>query len=197
VADSYAVQMGRYKKATRSKPISARRAIALIGAIVSPLGAAVPAAASTQAWASGGDQPARKHCVQAQEAGARSAGNDDQGPPKFSAAFYKHVFTLDASLDGLEGGALPVSIEQVCGVPKALAKQAAQLAGVDGVALVVQRTTVWEGRTRLLGTQATAALDGADTAILRVRLASPASWRQDEDGNQIPTFTAARIKITD
>jgi hypothetical protein len=135
--------------------------------------------------------------VQAQEAGARTAGGDAQGPPKFSAAFYKRVFTLDASLDGLDGGDLPVSIEEICAVPKALAKQAAQLAGADGVALVLPRTSVWEGRTRLVGTQATDALGGADTAILRVRLAQPATWREDEDGNRIPTFTAARIQITD
>jgi hypothetical protein len=41
--------------------------------------------------------------------------------------------TLDVSLDGIDGRELPIAIEEVCDVPKALRKQAAQLAGGDGV----------------------------------------------------------------
>jgi hypothetical protein len=44
---------------------------------------------------------------------------------------------------------------------------------------------------------AVTALDGADTAVLRVRLAPRRTWGENEDGGKVPTFTARRITITD
>jgi hypothetical protein len=158
------------------------------------------AAAVTPAVADGSDHPAANRCVGAEEASARAAddGNEDEAaPPRFSSAFYARTFTLDASLDGLDGKDLPISIEEVCDVPKALAKQAGQLAGTDGIALLSARTRVWLDRTPLQGDAAVAALDGADTAALRVRLAPRRRWGEDEDGDKVPTFTARRITITD
>ncbi len=99
--------------------------------------------------------------------------------------------------DGLDGKELPVSIEETCDVAKALTKQAAQPAGIDGIALLSTRTSVWLDRTPLQGDAAVAALDGADTALLRVRLARQRRWSEDEDGDKVPTFTARRTTITD
>jgi hypothetical protein len=148
-----------------------------------------------------GEPPTGKRCISAEEAVARAAGDgqgaDEDGPPKFSAAFYARTFTLDASLDGIDGTDLPVSIEEVCDLPKALAKQAVQLAGTDGVVLLTAHTRVWTEGHRLQGPAAITALDGADTALLRVRLAPPRKWGDDEDGDSIPTFVARRIAITD
>ena len=158
------------------------------------------AAAAPPVTASGSDQPSAKRCVGAEEATARAAddGNEDEGAaPKFSSAFYTRTLTLDASLDGLDGKQLPMSIEEVCDVPKALTKQAAQLAGTDGIALLSTSTTVWLDRKVLQGDAATTALDGADTAVLRVHLAPQRRWGEDEDGDKVPTFTARRITITD
>jgi hypothetical protein len=159
----------------------------LAGALV--LGAAPGASAGT-------DKPAGKRCVAAEEAVIRPAGSDE-GPPKFTAAFYRHIYTLDVSLDGADGKELPISIETVCDVPKSLGKQAAQLSGSAGVARMLQRTQIWQDDTLLTGTEATTALDGADTASLRVRLIKPPKWSEDEDGEPLPTFRAGRIEITD
>ena len=139
---------------------------------------------------------AAKNCVGAEEAGAHASGGDG-GTPNFTAAFYKHVFTLDTSLDGLDGSTLPISIEEVCGVPTKLKRQAAQLAGTDGIALLSPSTSVVSGRQHLSGDAALTALDGADTAMLRARLAARKRWGEDEDGNKIPTFTTRVVKITD
>jgi hypothetical protein len=158
-------------------------------AILIALPHAVPAAA------------AAKSCVSAEEARVHAAGDssgeDEGAPPKFTAAFYSRLLTLDVSLDGADGNELPVSIEEVCDVPKKLKKQAAQLAGSDGVALLLHRTTIQQGPTLLTGESAATALEGADTAILRVRLARPRKWREDEDGNRVPTFRTGRVEITD
>lgn len=124
-------------------------------------------------------------------------GEDEGAPPRFSAAFFRLVFTLDVSLDGADGRELPISIEAVCDIPRASAREAGQLAGADGVALLLPRTTVWQGRTLLQGRAVTTALDGADTATMRVRLARRQAWREDEDGNRVATFRARRIVITD
>jgi hypothetical protein len=183
-------------------PGRSRLAIAL-AAIAVALGHGTHVAAAATARASGTDQPAGKSCVSAEEAAAHPAadgddGNDDEGaPPKFSSAFATHTFTLDASLDGADGNQLPISIEEVCDVPKALAKQAAQLAGADGVALLSTRTSVWLDKQLLQTDAAASALDGADTAMLRVRLAPQRRWSEDEDGDKVATFMARRITITD
>lgn len=155
-----------------------------------------PALASTPAKASGSDQPAGKNCVAAEEATVHPAG-DSGGEMKFSAAFYKRMYSIDVSLDGADGRELPISIETICDVPKARKKEAAQLPGNDGVAKVLGRTQIWQSGALLTGSDATTALDGADTATMRVRLTRPPTWSEDEDGNQIPTFRAGRIEITD
>ena len=163
------------------------------------------AMAAVMAWPAlpahaGTDRPAGANCIgeegeDAEE--ARVAEDDEDAPPRFSPAFFDRTITLDASLDGLEGHTLPIAIEEVCDVPTALAREAAQLAGADAIALVRTTTAVRLNGRRLLGKAATAALGDADTAVLRVRLTRPRSWRADEDGERLPTFTARRIKITD
>ena len=179
------------------------RAALLAGvvALVVALGHWPPASAAAPAAASGDDQPAAKNCVAGEEARVRAAGDsggeDEGAPPKFSAAFYKRLVTLDVSIDGLDGRELPISIEEVCGLSKARAKEAAQLAGADGVALLLPRTSVQQGPNLLTGEAAAVALDGADTATLRARLVPWRSWREDEDGNPVATFRAGRIEITD
>ena len=169
---------------------------AALAATTAVLAAAGASQAAAPATASGSDSPAGKHCVAAEEAIVRPAG-DSGGEMKFSSAFYRRMYTLDVSLDGEEGNEFPISIDTVCDVPKARKKEAAQLAGSDGVARVLTRTTIWEGDTLLTGTRASTALDGADTATMRVRLTRPRTWSEDEDGNPVPTFRAGRIEITD
>jgi hypothetical protein len=163
-----------------------RRAIGVLLCLVA-LG--LPAALTPSAHAA---KP--KRCLGAEE--ARAAG-EDEGPPKFSAAFYRHAITLEASLDGADGQELPISIEQVCDVPKKLVKQARQLAGSDGIAVMLARTTVLQDGEVVDADDVASAIDGADTAVLRVRLTRPPSWSEDEDGNSIPTFRTGRVEITD
>lgn len=164
-------------------------------------GAVALLVAAPAVFAYGTDAPAGKNCVAAEEARVQiagdSGGEDEDAPPKFTAAFYRRILTLDVSLDGLDGRELPISIEEVCEVPKSLKKQAAQLAGADGVALLLARTTVWEGRKQLVGKAAETAVAGADTALLRVRLARPRAWREDEDGGKVATFRTGRVEVTD
>jgi hypothetical protein len=166
--------------------------VALLAAIAVALSHGTTAAASPTAWASGSNQPAAKRCVSVEEA------SDDEGaPPTFSPGLLAHTFTLDASLDGMDGEQLPLSIEEVCDVSKSLTKQAVQLAGMDAVALLSARTSVWLDGTSLHGARALIALDGADTAVLSVRLAPQREWGDDEDGDKVPMFIARRITITD
>jgi hypothetical protein len=172
-----------------TSPVSALRVRTMWVLIaIAALAVALPARASA------GDQPSGKRCVTAEEAVVHAAGDD---PPKFTSAFSAHTFTLNASLDGMDGTQLPISIEEVCDIPKSLAKQAVQLAGTDGIALLSTRTSVWLDGQSLQGEAALTALDGADTAVLRVRLAPQRRWGEDEDGGKVPTFTARRITITD
>jgi hypothetical protein len=129
--------------------------------------------------------------------GGEDEESDEDAPPQFSNSFHRRWISMDASTDGFEAPELPVSIEAVCDVPRRLEKEAAQLAGTDGVAVVSSRTRVVKGGKALTGATGPAELDGADTAFMKVRLFRPQNWREDEDGAKIPTFRARRIEITD
>ena len=127
---------------------------------------------------------------------ARAA--QEEVPPTFSEPFYGITIAINASADGLTGDELPISIEEVCDVPSSLAGEAAQLIGGDGVALISSATQVFDaGGQQLTGDAATTALAGADTLSLKAQLKRPAGWRQDEDGQPVPTFEAIRADITD
>lgn len=130
-------------------------------------------------------------------AGDEETEEDEDAPPKFSNSFHRRWISMDASTDGFEAPELPVSIEAVCDLPARLQKEADQLNGADGVAIVSSKTRVMKDGTVLSGTTRTAELEGADTAFLKVRLFRPDKWRLDEDGAKIPTFRARRIEITD
>jgi hypothetical protein len=122
----------------------------------------------------------------------------DDPPPTFSDPFYAATVTLNGSTDGLNGDELPISIEVVCDVPQALLGEAAQLVGGDGVAIIGPGTQVFDATgQQLTGEAGTTALAGADTVSLEAQLERPARWRQDEDGQPVPTFSTSRADITD
>jgi hypothetical protein len=121
---------------------------------------------------------------------------DDDPPPTFSDAFYAITTTITASVDGLTGDQLPISIEDVCDVPQSLAAEAAQLVGGDGVALISPATQVFDATgLQLTGAEATTALAETDTLALKAQLLPPASWQLDEDGAPVPTFSVSRADI--
>ena len=125
----------------------------------------------------------------------RAAGDP---APTFSNPFYAITISINASVDGLTGDELPISIEEVCDVPEGLASEAAQLVGGDGVALISPATTVFDAAgLQLSGDAATTALAGADSVSLKAQLTRPAAWRHDEDGQPVPTFATSRADITD
>ena len=127
---------------------------------------------------------------------ARPAQED--APPTFSDPFYAVTITINASVDGVNGDELPISIEEVCDVPSGLAGEAAQLIGGEGVALLTSETKVFDAAGQALtGDAAATALAGADSVSLKARLLRPAQWRQDEDGQPVPTFRTRRADITD
>ena len=128
--------------------------------------------------------------------GLARAAQDE--PPTFSDPFYAITIALNASADGLNGDELPISIEEVCDVPKSWRARAPSSIGGDGVAVISANTQVFDaGGQQLTGEAATTALAGADTLSLRVQLQRPAQWRQDEDGQPVPTFATSRADITD
>ena len=100
----------------------------------------------------GGGPGAGQNCISAQEprlaadgvaGGLRRSARGDV-PPVFSDAFYAITITLNASADGLDGNALPISIEEVCDVPQPLTTEAAQLAGGEGIAIISAATRVFD-----------------------------------------------------
>jgi hypothetical protein len=161
--------------------------VLLAVAIVASINAVLP---STSA--------AALRCIDASamEARAHSAGSD-AGPPNFTAAFIKLPFSIDVSTDGVTDNTLPVSVEAVCGTRKAYDKQAGQLVGGSGVVVMSAQTSVWKNGKMVGGADRVTELEGSDTARVRVRLLPASKWLPDGDGNNVPTFSATRIVITD
>ena len=125
------------------------------------------------------------------------ASGDDGGPSRFGPALYRRLLVLEVSLDRAHGAEVPISIEEVCNVPRRLRREAGELAGGQGVALLLACTTVWSRDARVPPGSVGRALDGADTALLSVRLRQRRAWRKYEDGDAVPTFTTEQITITD
>ena len=123
----------------------------------------------------------------------------EDAPPTFSDPFYSIAITINASVDRLNGDELPISIEEVQNMPLRLAGEAAQLIGGEGVALISSATKVFDAAGQALtGEAAATAVAGADSVSLKAQLAlRPARWRQDEDGQPVPSFETSRIDITD
>ena len=131
-------------------------------------------------------------------AGVLARPAQEDAPPTFSDPFYAITITINASVDGVNGDELPISIEEVCDVPSGLAGEAAQLIGGEGVALISSATQVFDAAGQeLTGDAAATALAGADSVSLKAQLMRPAQWRQDEDGQPVPTFRTSRVDITD
>jgi RTX calcium-binding nonapeptide repeat (4 copies) len=131
-------------------------------------------------------------------AGGLGRAAQEEAPPSFSDPFYAITITINASVDGVNGEELPISIEEVCDVPTQLEGEAAQLVGGEGVALISSQTQVFDAAgQQLTGDAATTALAGADSVSLKAQLERPGGWRQDEDGQPVPTFRTSRADITD
>jgi Ca2+-binding RTX toxin-like protein len=127
---------------------------------------------------------------------ARIAQED--APPTFSEPFYAVTLTINASVDGVNGDELPISIEEVCDVPSGLAGEAAQLVGGEGVALLSPATKVYDATGQPVpGAAIATAFAGADSVSVKAQLLRPAQWRTDEDGQPVPTFRTSRADITD
>jgi hypothetical protein len=141
-----------------------------------------------------------RRCYQPREARVVYRRGGDGPGAAFSPAFFAEKMTLEASLDeGIDPVTLqvPLAIEKVCGPPRRFADQARRLGGNDGIALVLPETSVFDHDALVPGDALIQAFEGADTATLRAQLAPAETWGADEDGNQIPTFSAKWIKITD
>jgi hypothetical protein len=165
-----------------------RRRVALAVAVMCWGASALPARA--------GDAPPTG-CIDSSAEEARLAGTDGGAPaPPLGGLFFHRYFSLDVSTDGFTGKDLAISIEEICDIPPAYAKQAAQLAGADGVAVISSRTRVYAGKRQLTGAARRAQINGADTMKLTVRLAPRSHWRPGED-DPAPTFVTRRAQITD
>jgi DNA-binding HxlR family transcriptional regulator len=93
---------------------------------------------------------------------------------------------------------LAISIEEVCDVPPAYAKdQAAQLAGADGVAVISPRTRVYMGKRRLTGgaRRVPARRRRHDAPHRPARAAEPLAGQART--TPLPTFVTRRAQITD
>jgi hypothetical protein len=160
--------------------------------------APAPAGGCSQGSA-GGEALVHAAATRGSDTGTTGTGGSGGGdaPPKPDPALTGVSFTMDASTDGLNGKELPVSIEAACGAPKALEPKVEALGGSDGVLVVSSRTAVLLSGKRLPAARATTELGGADTISATVRLLAESRWSSDEDGNQLPTFRATRVDITD
>jgi hypothetical protein len=169
-------------------------AVPRLGAALAPAVAIATLLPAAPSYA-GGSTAA--HCVDGstQEARAVGAGSDG-GSPSFTEAFYRATLSIDVSTDGFTKRDLTISIEDVCDFPMAVASQAVQLAGSDGVAVISRLTRVYKGKKLLKGRRRTNEVNGADTMTLVVKLARPSHWRAGEDG-PVPTFSTKRAEVTD
>ncbi len=152
--------------------------------------------------ASQADKPPGKNCVgEAEDARARAAGDsggeEEGAPPKLSRPFYKRAVTLDVSADGMDGQELPVSIEEVCDIPKSWREgRSAARRRRRGRAAAAPHNRL-AGPHRPQRDRGQHRDRGADTALVRGRLARPSAWRPGRGRQPVATFRTRRIEVTD
>lgn len=98
------------------------------------------------------------------------------------------VATIRADAFGFSGGRLSATVNSVSGLPPQLRGPYSEaIVGQDAIVLVGRGVKVRGGRANL---------DDAEEVTVKGKLLRPGQWREDEDGNQVPTFRAKRVAIT-
>jgi hypothetical protein len=187
---------------TPETPMSAPRAgqyVKVVAVVVAVGPATVLAASTVQAIESAKPGKPDKPAADA-PADDQDAEGDDQAEPAasvFKPGFLNRIWKVSASVSSFEDGRLSVIVDRFAGLPKRLGDQDDALLDQDAVVLVSASVHVLDADGRRVSAEhAAAALDGADSVVLQVKLLAPRKWVQDEDGSKVPTFRAKRIKIS-
>jgi hypothetical protein len=110
------------------------------------------------------------------------------------ASAFTRVLTVKIDVDGYEGGRISATIASVQGLSKTLQHDFNELVDDrDAIVLVSSDVKVRDQRGRRVSR---ARLDDADTASVKGKLLRPGQWREDDDGNPVPTVRAKQVTIT-
>lgn len=106
---------------------------------------------------------------------------------------FNRVVTFRCDADGFGDGELSVTIRSIGGLPKGLRQDFNEAVDdQDGLVLVGRTARVYKNGERV----GKGKLDDADGVAVKGKLLRPGQWREDEDGNPIPTIRAKRVTIT-
>lgn len=120
-------------------------------------------------------------------------GEDSRGLAELlpRTAFNK-VFTFKCDDDGYANGVVSVTITSIKGLGKSIKDDFNEAVDdQDGLVLVGKGVKVLRKGKQVGRGQ----LDDADEIAVKGKLLKPEQWREDEDGNEIPTIRAKRITI--
>jgi len=113
--------------------------------------------------------------------------------PVLPASAYARVLVFRADADGYDSGRLSITVRRITGLTKALKEDFNDAVDEqDGIVLVGKTVKVVDRKGRKLKHSA---LDDADSVSVTGKLLRPSQWKDDEDGNPVPTIRAKRITV--
>lgn len=112
--------------------------------------------------------------------------------PQFVRGFITRVWKFIGEVDYYDAGEMGMTVGKILNVPRKWRTQDDDLLDQDATVLVSNRARVFQDGKRVSRDQ----LDAANDVRAHGKLLRPAQWREDEDGNPVPTIRAKKVYIT-
>jgi hypothetical protein len=115
--------------------------------------------------------------------------------PHFKASFLNRVWRFNGAVDSFQNTddhVLSITVESIEGLPKRYRNQDDDLLDQDAYVLMSENIRVFSPENELISHDE---LEHADYVRVRARVLRPRQWRENEDGDVVPTLRAKRIYV--
>jgi hypothetical protein len=115
--------------------------------------------------------------------------------PHFKASFLNRVWSFKGALDSFDNGvdhSMSITVEYIEDLPRRFRNQDDDLLDQDATVLMNENVRVFSPEGELVPHDD---LAQADYVRVRARVLRPRMWRENEDGDVVPTLRAKRIYV--
>ena len=156
---------------------------------------AIPAGAHDEVVPDDGATADDMPCLTIDLRQGRRANPECDDLPHFKASFLNRVWSFKGALDSFTGGedhSLSITVEYIEDLPRRFRNQDDELLDQDATVLLNDNIRVFSPEGELVSHDE---LVHADYVRVRARVLRPRMWRENEDGDVVPTLRAKRIYV--
>ena len=156
---------------------------------------AIPAGANEEVVPDEGTIADDMPCLTIDLRQGRRADPECDDLPHFKASFLNRVWSFKGALDGVDDGgdhSLSITVEYIEDLPRRFRNQDDELLDQDATVLMSENIRVFSPEGELVSHDE---LAHADYVRVRARVLRPRMWRENEDGDVVPTLRAKRVYV--